>query len=204
MEGMPLQQKKNTRRLLLNCDHRQAGFWLTLSIEWAVLFPGSCPVFCHWKYVLYSLIPRPLPDFILQLWSGSGLGTRLCIANDGNLDRAWGMRLVISGSTYELSCARSTAFTTVRKWPLSKPKWMKILMQCYRFVSESYKSMGSRFPRWIGLLALIRTTSRVFKVHTCTFSLRKVVGSKPDQPDCLLQQCIGHGLTHALRCADVP
>ena len=46
-------------------------------------------------------------------------------------------------------------------------------MQHYLSVSEICTMMGSRFPRWLGLLVLIRTTSCVFKMWTHMFSWRK-------------------------------
>ena len=39
------------------------------------------------------------------------------------------------------------------------------------FVSEMCTMMGSRFLRKLGLLALMCTTSRVFKVHMCKHDL---------------------------------
>ena len=46
-------------------------------------------------------------------------------ANDGKLDRAWVMRLMISDSTYELAalmCRREHGLRRSKEWSLSKPK----------------------------------------------------------------------------------
>ena len=77
-----------------------------------------------------------------------------------------------------LSLAVRTANDGKLMGPVEQGKWfqipqMRILMQCYIFVSEICTMMGSHFPRQLGLLVLIRTTSCVFKVHICTFSLWK-------------------------------
>ena len=56
------------------------------------------------------------------------------------------------------------------------------------FASEIW-IMGSCFQRQLGLLVLICTTSCVFKVHMCKFSIQKSGRPKPNQPDRLLQLC---------------
>ena len=53
------------------------------------------------------------------------------------------------------------------------------------FVSEICTMVGSRFPRWLDLLVVINTTSRVFKVCMCMFSPRKS-GRAKTQPTQLL------------------
>ena len=71
-----------------------------------------------------------------------------------------------------------------KEWPLSKPKWLKILTKRYLFVSERW---AAHFPRRFSLL---RATSRVLKVCTCTLILcKKGFRPKPDQPDRLLRLC---------------
>ena len=101
------------------------------------------PAFCHWQYIPWKV----------------------------------GMRLVISDSAYELTAAhnyhRQHELHCCKEWRLSKPKWLKILMQRYLLVSE--------------ICTFLHIQLHVYSkcTHACLVG-EKVVGPKPDQPDCLL------------------
>ena len=110
------------------------------------MFPGSPPAFRRWQYVLQTM----------ESWTGPENE-----ASDFSMNLA------------ARTCRRQNGLRRSKEWPSSKPKLLKILTQRYLFVIEICTMMGSHFPRQLGLLVLVRTTSRFFKVHTCTFSLRK-------------------------------
>ena len=77
-----------------------------------------------------------------------------------------------------------------KECPSSKLKWLKILTQCYLFVNEICTMVGSHFPRWLGLLVFISTTSHVFKAHMHV-STKKWLSQNPATS---LTTCYGHAM----------
>ena len=68
-------------------------------------------------------------------------------------------------------------------------------------VSEMCTMMGSSFPRGLSLLVLIHTTSRVFKVLMCTFSLQES-GQAKTRPARLLAMAIPCKSSQAVKTPD--
>ena len=108
------------------------------------------------------------------------------IMKDQKLDRAWETRLVILDFACGLSCAHvhrtQHRLRHSKEWPLSKLKWLKILMQCDLFYHWNLHDHGQSFSE-TAQLTCSYMCDFTWTVGTCTFSLQKVIGPKGDQPD---------------------
>ena len=129
---MPPQRKLLS---LLTCDHRQAGFWFTLSNGQVVLFPGSRPEFL-------SLAVRT--------------------ANNWKLDKG-GMRLVITDSAYGLSYVHlpqaPCGLRHSKEWPYIDNGWnSNTTLQHLPFCQWNLHNDGQPFLE-TAQLGLIRTIS---------------------------------------------